>query len=67
MSETITSTKEEIALLVKMAAREQRYACAGGIRSQCDCDSVILNTPCPYPDKIVALWREECADGEDKS
>lgn len=56
-------TDEELELLVKYAAREQRYACVEMLqatRTTRECEtSKVQNTPCPDPKKVIAAWRAD--------
>lgn len=54
--------EKNLELLVKIAAREQRYACAEKLNNPLDNhDAVIQNTPCPDVTETIRKWRAELA------
>lgn len=62
-------TDEELELLVKYAARDQRYACVDEMicdaqGDQRGAESKIQNTPCPDPKEVIVTWRADLAKHE---
>ena len=65
---------EDLILLVRLAAREQRYVCRDWIENPCAPPDVIeraqndiQNTPCPDEKRVLELWRKMLAQNAEPS
>lgn len=59
--------EKDLELLIKIAAREQRYACVELANQHGDglTPGEIQNTPCPDVADVLKRWREAVANSKD--